>query len=902
VTAGHPTGPRTVAHPYESPILLTRLTLPAPRPVRVDRPRLRARLEEQQDHRLVVVIAPAGSGKSSLLSEWCHLAIGRGAKVAWLSLESGDNDPARFLLYLIAALNRVVPDLGESARSLLSSSQRPPLDAVLTMLLNDLATLGSAITLILDDYHAIMADGVHELVESLLEHAPPGLHPMIASRVDPPLPLSRWRVRGQLIELRARDLRFSSEEATAFLNDVMGLTLEPEAVARLEARTEGWIAGLQLAALSLQGREDAAGFLDLFTGSNRYVADYLFDEVLSRQPEPVQEFLVRTSILDRLCGPLCDAVTGRTGSQAVLERLESANLFLIPLDDERRWYRYHHLFADVLRGRLQQEGGIVADLHGPAATWCEQQELAEEAVRHALAGSHIDQVVRLIEKHAPTVWGRGERQTVEEWLRALPEERIRASAQLTISQAVVYYYNHQIPALEDLLSGSRFEALLEREESRDVKGRLLVLQGHLARAQGRRDRAVALTHDALGHMDLDNKLWRNAAHYNLGLLHFDRGHLGEAVEAFTEALVGYETASDLHIVLVASIARAQTREAQGALRDADGLYRSLLQFITERKALQFPETALLYAGLGRLRYQENDLAAAETYLTEGLKRNHPVFTLACLRELLRIRNAQRDGAGVAAVLAKMEVVAQATNRPWVARTLAALRVQTRLSRDEEVRAWMEWYEAQGREQFFFRFPLFEVNEIEELAWAQACLGSGRPELVAPRLEDLLEGAVRQGRHGAATAIRVFLAALHHEEGRGERAVALLEPALTLAATEGYRRVFLDAGRRLVPVLRQAAAQGIASETVGALLTAFRDEGVLAEAPPAMETPVLAQPLSERELEVLRLVAAGLSNTEIASQLFLSVGTVKRHVSNISGKLDATSRTHALARARSLGLL
>jgi ATP/maltotriose-dependent transcriptional regulator MalT len=904
VAAGHPSGTSLAARPFEIPILLTRLAIPSPRPVRVLRPRLTARLDQASNYRMAVVIAPAGSGKSSLLSEWCHLAIERGEKVAWLSLESGDNDPARFLLYVINALNQVVPELGEDSRSPLSSSQRPPLDGVLTALLNELSTLESSVTLILDDYHAILSDAVHELVETLLEHAPAGVRPVIASRAEPPLPLSRWRVRGQLMELRASELRFTGEEATAFLNEVMGLALEPEAVARLEARTEGWIAGLQLAALSLQGRADAAGFLDQFTGSNRYVADYLFDEVLSRQPEPVQEFLVQTSMLDRLCGPLCDSVTGRTGSQALLERLESANLFLIPLDEERRWYRYHHLFADVLRARLQQASGDTAELHGRAALWYEKQELVEEAVHHALAGDQTEHATRLIEEHVPAVWGRGERHTVETWLQALPEERIRASPLLTIHLGVVYYYNHQIAAMEDLLYGGRFEEPVDTEEARDVKGRLLALRGHLARLQGNTQHALALSHEALSYLSAAQPVWRNAAQLNLGLLHHESGDLNEANEALTAAIAGSRTGRDFHILLASSIARGRIPEAQGALREADDWYRSLLQMAAERKALQFPEVALVYAGLGRLRYNQNDLPGAETYLMEGLKRKHPNFTASCLMELLKVRNAQKDRDGVAAVLAQLEQAPLLANQPWLSDTITALRVRMGLSRDEEARTWMEWYEAEGRERTGFRLPLFEIREFEELTWAQVCQATGRSQVASARLDALLQQAVQQGRHGAALAIRVFLALLHQEAGRGERAVALLEPALTLAETEGYRRVFLDAGSRLVPVLRQAAAQGIVPEFVGEVLAAFRDEGLIAGAPPPRESPQLAYspPLSERELEVLRLVAAGLSNTEIAQQLFLSVGTVKRHLSNISSKLDATSRSSAVARARALGVL
>jgi LuxR family maltose regulon positive regulatory protein len=606
-------------------------------------------------------------------------------------LDVSDNDPTRFLLYIAAACDRVQPGLGETTRNMLQSPQPLPTDVVLTVLLNEISALDRSLTLVLDDYHLIETQAVRDALVFLLDHQPSSLRVILATRVDPPLPLSRMRVRGQLTELRANDLRFTHDEAAAFLNQAMGLNLDAEAVSRLEARTEGWIAGLQLAALSLQGRANPSEFLDSFTGSNRYIVDYLFDEVLSRQPESVQTFLQKTSILNRLCGPLCEAVTGQPGGQAQLEHLEAGNLFLIPLDDERRWYRYHHLFADVLKARLAQQGAECAvELHGRAATWFEQQGMGEEAVHHALAGNHTEQAAGLIERHAQEVWERGERYTLEEWLRALPVEIIRKRSWLCVHQSTLYLYQLQIRAAEEILEGCPFDGRQGDAHERDIQGRLLVVRALLTRLTNDLERSEACIHEALPLLASDNTSWRAAAYLNLGMLHFEANRLREADESYLAAIAECQTVPTFYIRIMATVTRAQIREAQGALREAGDLYYSLLQLATERKALHLTEINLIHAGLARLHYQWNDLPAALNCLRESSSRKGAVLLEAALLEVIRVKSALGDREGATAALDEMETLARQTDYPGLKAVVELFRVRTQAPEGEVARKWLAW--------------------------------------------------------------------------------------------------------------------------------------------------------------------------------------------------------------------
>jgi LuxR family maltose regulon positive regulatory protein len=885
------------------PILATKLAIPSLRPGFVGRPRLGDRLSQCPPQALVLIAAPAGWGKTSLLSQWCARTTEDALRTAWVSLDAGDNDPTRFLLYVAAAMeNAQQPGLGEAVRGMLQSPTRPPMQAILTALLNEIDALKETRTLVLDDYHVIEAQPVHDALAFLIDHLPPTLRLVIATRMDPPLPLSRLRARDQLVELRASDLRFTEDEASAFLNQVMGLHLDAQAVSRLESRTEGWIAGLQLAALSLKGREDAAAFLDSFTGSHRYIMDYLFDEVLARQPEGVREFLTQTSVLNRLCGPLCEAVTGQPGGQATLERLEAANVFLIPLDAERRWYRYHNLFADVLRARLAQEPeGRAAELHRRAAEWFDSRGIGEEAVDHALAGNHLNLAAEYVARYGDEIWKRGGQDTMERWLSALPYEVKASRPDLCASQACIYLYKFQTEELRRYLDTCRPDVLSDEPCKRDMQGRLLAVEGYLLRLQGSYARALELSRSAYACFRQENILWRGLTMLNLGTLYYENCDLQAAIDAFTEAGRLGRAGGDLITVLSSACCLGEVREEQGALREAANIFRTTLDYATEHGVARFPYLSRSYACLGRLHYQWNDLSAAQALLEEGLECKIAGAINLCLLELVKVYRALGRAEQLAALCVQLNSDPSRFALIDLQPVVAAFRIWAQPERDEVAQAWLARYDATAGESMALTFPCIPYRLAEMLIWARIRLAQGQTTLVRARLESQLARLSLQGRHGSAVEVRTALAALHQQENRIEQAVAVLEPALVLAERQGYVRAFLNAGKALIPVLRQAAAQGIAPDCVARLLDAFRVEGLLRpEKQPGVSD--LEEPLSEREIEVLRLVAAGLTNPEIAEHLFLSVGTVKRHVYNIYSKLQVTSRVEAATRARNLKIL
>jgi LuxR family maltose regulon positive regulatory protein len=660
-------------------LLATKLHIPPPRPDLVRRPRLTERLDEglRLGHRLMLISASAGYGKTTLVTEWLH-SMDR--PFAWLTLEDDDNDPARFLSYLVAALRSVDPGVGHSVQPLLEAFEPGRANSILTALINDVAEARHSFVVALDDYHVIHTLPIHQQLAFLVDHLPQQMHLVIATREDPPLPLSRLRARRQMTEIRQADLRFTSEEAAMLLNQIMGLKLTPTDITALESRTEGWIAGLQLAALSMCQRSDPHAFLQSFTGSTRYVLDYLMDEVFRRQPEEVQDFLVQTSVLDRLSTPLCDAVTGREDSQRMLLTLEQANLFIVPLDEGRQWYRYHRLFADLLRHRLGTRRSVddAATLHGRASQWHEANGFPAEAVRHALAAADWERAATLICDLSSAMFKRGELVTLLKWMRALPDEHVRARPDLCINYSWALILTGQLEAAESYLG----EAERVAQDEHALLGDIISAQAYIARAQGDDRRTIELSQRALSLLPSDALNERCVVAVNLGIAHWTSGNLPESECALTVAEDAAEQSGNVYARWTAHSFRAVLQAAWGRLRQAAELLRQAI-----RSGEQSPAIALAYNELSALLYEWNDLEAAVEQLQQGIelgKRSGNVeVQIGGYRTLARVKQAQGDSAVALSALQKAHQLARDSDVPPLMRARnAACHFQIALAQDD----------------------------------------------------------------------------------------------------------------------------------------------------------------------------------------------------------------------------
>ena len=909
-------------------LLATKLHVPSRRPGFVPRPRLVGRLEEGLARGLILVCAPAGSGKTVLLADWARHG---GRPVAWLSLDVGDNDPARFWRHVVAALGRARPAIGELAEPVLGPLEASSPDGLVMALINELAAEPGEdeVLLVLDDYHLIDSQPVHGSLLFLLEHLPPGLRIVLASRSDPPLPLARLRASGQLAELRAAELRFTADEAAALLREAIGADLPGTAVTALTARTEGWAAGLQLAGLSMRGQADTAGFVAAFSGSHRYVLDYLTGEVLERQNPQVREFLLDTSVLERLSGELCDAVTGRADSQAMLQDIERAGLFLVPLDEVRGWWRYHHLFADLLRARLQEEQpGRVPALHRAAGTWSEEHALADDAVRHALAAGDAAWAARLVERHVEELLGRSEGVTLRRWLSALPAESVRARPRLCLAQAYGAAQGFQVEALEALLDdaerafavsgGEPYEPSFGPPQGdsvlANVPAGIAFLRAVLARLRGDAARAAGDNRQALTHLGEDDWFMRSFVHWNRAVTDWLDGRLGPAERGLAEVLaerraVGALFAGFLPMRIWYDLGEVQ--RAQGNLDAALATYRQALDTFGESS--QTALTGPAHVGLAQVLYERNELTAALDHATSGVTLCRQLaFTPALatgLAVMARIRHAQGDAAGA---LEAMGEAGQAGLSPQVItlfNPVPSQRARLLLAQGDTAAA-ARWTQQRGlRPDDEPGYP----QEREYLVLARVLLAQDRPGQALTLLDRLLAQAATGGFIGSVIEIRA-LQALAHQASRDEpAAMAALVEALTLSCPRGHVRVFADEGPpmgallgRLVAAHRakQAPARRIPLSYLTRLVQAFDGNLNAAAAlrPELGTVPGLIEPLTGRELEVLRLLAAGKSNQRIAHDLVVALDTVKKHVTHILGKLGAANRTEAVARARDLGLI
>jgi LuxR family transcriptional regulator, maltose regulon positive regulatory protein len=906
-------------------LLATKLHTPRQQPGFVPRPRLVHALDEGLARRLILVAAPAGFGKTALLADWARSG---NWPVGWLSLDAGDNDPARFWRHAVAALDRVRPGIGERASPLLGPSAPPSFEGLVTALINELAAQpgDGGVLLVLDDYHLIDAQQVHTPLAFLLEHLPAGLHLVLASRSDPPLPLARLRAAGQLAELRAGDLRFTAEEAAALLRESAGDVQPAAVVAALAARTEGWAAGLQLAALSLRGQPDVAGFVAAFSGTHRYVLDYLTDEVLEGQTDQVREFLLETSMLERLSGELCDAVTGRSDGQAMLEQVERANLFLVPLDEVRGWWRYHQLFADLLRARLQQQQpGRVAALHHNAAAWCEEHGLADDAVHHALGAGDATWAARLIERHFDETFWPGERATVQRWLTALPAELAGSRPRLCLVRALLALAGGDAegagPPL-DAAERASVDAVGEPFEPSAGKAASLLVNvpaaialggASLAHLHGDADGTAAFASQALAKTGEGESMLDSTARWLLAVAEWLRGRVAEAERAFAASITGWRAAGERYSAAYGCHHLGQVQRAQGRLDAAVGTYQQALEMTAAPGRLAMPAAGIAFVGMGEVAYQRNELQAALRQVTEGIEQcrqlNYTQPLATGLAVLAWIRQAQGDQAGAREAMGEAGRVAPGAAVAGLLNPVPAQRARLLLAQGE-VAAAARWVEEGGLgPDDDPGYP----REPEYLVLARVLLAQDRPGPALTLLGRLHAAATAQGRTGSVIEIQALWALALAAAGDQNAAVDTLTQALMLGCPQGYVRVFADEGPpmsallgRLVAAQKtdQAAARGVPLSCLARVLRAFGEPLTAADTrrDAAVAVPGLVEQLTARELEILALLAAGAPNSRIAEQLVVSLDTVKKHVSHILGKLGAANRTEAVTRARQLGLI
>lgn len=942
-----------------SVLLQTKLFVPRPRPNLVSRPHLIKKLDAGRQGKLTLVSAPAGFGKTTLVAEWLQWLTGVSSEIpieryraAWLSLDAEDNDLTRFLTYLLAALRKVDPSMTAGSLEVDQSLQLPSFASVLSPLINDVTTAGHQIIFVLDDYQQVKSQPVHDAVTFLIDHLPDNMHLVIASRVDPPLPLARLRAQGQLNELRLKDLRFSPEETATFLKLSSGLDLTAESIFALSDRTEGWIAGLQLAAVSMRDRKDITDFVRAFTGSNRYIMDYLIEEVLERQPSHVQHFLLQTSILDRLSGPLCDLVAEmgdaklqphssvhppdarptspvsslESPSQTLLEHLESANLFIVPLDDERCWYRYHHLFADLLHKRLQQtQADLVPVLHRRASEWFERNDQSALAIDHSLAASDFERAMQLIELVAEETLMRSEVTRFIRWVEALPDELLPSRPQLCV------YYD-----FARLIGGRPTEeiGLCFRDpaaKNQLPSGQAAAMRALIAIYEGRIHQAVDLSRQALKTLPEDDLLWRHLAAWNMALSPLESDDFGASINAMEEMAKTGVAAGNVVIAAASMCITAKMLILMGNLDGAAAAYRQALEIATDSDGQPYPVAGAALLGLGEIAREKNDLESAERYLTSGIDltrrfREFEAMDGHLSLALVKLAQGNWDAAHEAIQQAQQlletydadgaDSFKVAAYQAWLWLAQGNIQATVRWAEDrgltsgtaladlDDTRAHGALFRLRGRRRW-----------IEYAVLTRLLIGLKRPGETLSYLEKLLQLEERLGLNGRLIAVLVLKALALQAIGGLDNALAALERALRLAEPEGYVRIFMDEGPPMAGLLRRAASRGVAPGYVNALLASFDQvEGKWTGSAPVyrmsessdlhqafFSSQPLTEPLSERELDVLRLLKTNLSVPEMAEELFIAVSTVRSHVKSIYGKLGVHRRREAVAKAEELGL-
>jgi LuxR family maltose regulon positive regulatory protein len=880
----------------DSPLLTTKLYIPRPRPNMVPRPRLIGRLDEglQLEHRLTLVSAPAGFGKTTLISEWLHNGD---RPVAWITVDEGDNDPFQFLDYLIAAFQQVDMHIGQTAQQLSQSPQLPPTQALLTSLINDISENDVPLTLVLDDYHIITAPPVHQILQFLLENQPPSTHMVIGTREDPPLPLVQLRARSQITEIRGRDLRFTAEEAAAFLNETMGLNLPADAVDALEARTEGWIAGLQLAALALQEeREDAGAFIAAFAGDDRYIMDYLVTEVLHRQPQPVRDFLYRTAVLDRMTAPLCDAMTGGENSQAILEQLEGNNLFLVALDYRREWYRYHRLFAEVLRRMIDRDAREAQ--HQRAAHWYETNGLLGQAIHHALTyaalSGDVTEAERLILLAGEEALHTGGLLTLRGWLDALPDERVQANGSLSMYKGWALVFTGDLSQAEIYIDAA--EACLQQADAAGIdRSKVRLLRGLIALGQSDYEVANELAATALRGLEEAHPHWQVVALWAMAEAQERAGRITEAIETLQRARrVGQALGNEVFTAVV-EMSLASALNDNGRRHEAIAVCEQAIERHTDEMGHHLPVIGLIFSRLGVLHYEANELDLARRCHERSLALNEHIalggyaaFSLGLSAPTLHAQGETR------AALATLQQARQSApqnglaDSEWFDAWEANIRFQS--GDASAITRWAEManYSPDDVPQF--------LRIEQHLTYSRLLLAQERLEEAGRWLARLERFMIEGGLYRRLLSVHIHQALVAERMGDHPLACDYLTRALRIAAPGGYYRAFLDEDPQVLALI--ADVRDVAPAFVDQLL-AYARGGRPAYDPSAQP---LIEPLSERELEVLALIASGLSNREIADRLYIAVGTVKRHINHIYGKLGVGTRIQAVVKARELQLL
>ncbi len=886
-----------------APVLATKLFIPPPRTKIVLRPRLIEQLNEglNPGRKLTLISASAGFGKTTLVSEWVAVCE---RPVAWLSLDEGDNDPISFLAYLVAALQTIAANIGAGALRMLQSPQPPPIESILTALLNEITTIPDNFIFVLDDYHIIDSKPVDDALTFLVEHLPPQMHLVIASREDPHLPLARLRARGQLTELRAADLRFTPAEAADFLNQVMGLNLAVEGIAALETRTEGWIAGLQLAALSMQGHQDTTSFIQSFTGSHHFVLDYLIEEVLQQQSESIQTFLLRTSILDRMCGALCDAVLGSPSAsgQETLEYLERTNLFIVPLDSERRWYRYHHLFGDLLRQRLGKPKEF-AEFHQRASQWHEENGDLGAAFHHAIAAGDFVRAAELAEAGWQGMAESFQMAAWLGWVKKLPEEVIRLRpvlcAQLGRAFADVGEPEASELRLQDAercLDGSD---VANETQLGPLPAMIALTRAYNAQAQGDPTATVKYTELALQTIPEDDFDRRAQAVISLEVTHWASGNLESATRAMGDWMESMTRLGNHVYVVASAFAVADMLVGLGRLSEAERTYQDALQVAAQHGPEAEHITAHHHLGLFMIYRQRGD----DTLAAHHLKRAAELGLQTTLVDWLyrwHVAQAQlKEAAGdMETALALLDEAKRVYIQSLVPdlRPIAALkaRIHLKQGRVDKARAWA------AERGLSLADEVSYLHEFEYLTLARLEIAN---PLVNALLARLLQTAEAQKRRGSALDILLVQALAHEAQGNHPQALAALERALALAEPEGYIRIFVDEGEamRLLIEKQSRNRNHPLSGYADKLLAAFTQPVAAPKSAIIHQKPDMIEPLSERELEVLKLLRSELSGPEIAGQLIVSLNTFRTHTKNIFNKLGVNNRRAAVQRAEELDL-